>query len=67
MSFWTGQSSPKMDTLKKQRRELSEKKKALYTEYRKAQADMRQAVAVKANIDHLLGHADEQKNKAQER
>ena len=29
--------------------------------YRKAQADMRQAVAVKANIDHLLGHADEQK------
>ena len=35
--------------------------------YRKAQADMRQAVAVKANIDHLLGHADEQKNKAQER
>ena len=56
-----------MDTLKKQRRELSEKKKALYAEYRKAQADMRQAVAVKANIDHLLGHADEQKNKAQER
>ena len=25
------------------------------------------AVAVKANINHLLGHADEQKNKAQER
>ena len=24
-------------------------------------------VAVKANIDHLLGHTDEQKNKAQER
>ena len=36
-------------------------------DYRKAQADMRQAVAVKANIDHLLGHTDEQKNKAQER
>ena len=62
-----GAKLPKMDTLKKQRRELSEKKKALYAEYRKAQADMRQAVAVKANIDHLLGHADEQKNKAQER
>ena len=50
-----------MDTLKKQRPELSQKKKALYTEYRKAQADIRQAVAVKANIDHLLDHADEQK------
>ena len=62
-----GAKLPKMDTLKKQRRELSEKKKALYAEYRKAQVDMRQAVAVKANIDHLLGHADEQKNKAQER
>ena len=62
-----GVKLPKMDALKKERRELSEKKKALYAEYRKAQADMRQAVAVKANIDHLLGHADEQKNKAQER
>ena len=62
-----GAKLPKMDTLKKQNRELSEKKKALYAEYRKAQADMRQAVAVKANIDHLFCHADEQKNKAQER
>ena len=49
------------------RRELAEKKKALYAEYRKAQADMRQAVAVKANIDHLLGHTDGRENKAQER
>ena len=62
-----GAKLPKMDTLKKERRELSEKKKALYAEYRKAQADMRQAVAVKANIDHLLGHTDERENKAQER
>ena len=62
-----GAKLPKIDTLKKSRRELAEKKTALYAEYRKAQADMRQAVAVKANIDHLLGHADEQKNKAQER
>jgi hypothetical protein len=51
-----GAKLPKMDALKKERRELSEKKKALYAEYRKAQADMRQAVAVKANIDYLLGH-----------
>ena len=53
-----GAKLPKMDALKKERRELSEKKKALYAEYRKAQADMRQAVAVKANIDYLLGHTD---------
>ena len=38
-----------------------------YAEYRKAQAEMRQAVAVKANIDHLLGHTDGRENKAQER
>ena len=62
-----GAKLPKMDTMKKERRELSEKKKALYAEYRKAQADMRQAVAVKANIDHLLGHTDGRENKAQER
>lgn len=37
-----------------------------YAEYRKAQADMREAVAVKGNIDCLLGHTDE-RNKAQER
>ena len=55
-----------MDALKKKRRELAEKKKALYAEYRKAQADMREAVAVKGNIDHLLGHTDE-RDKAQER
>ena len=41
--------------------------KALYAEYRQAQADMRQAVAVKANIDHLLGVTDGRENKAQER
>ena len=62
-----GAKLPKMDTLKNQHRELSEKKKALYAEYRKAQADMRQAVAVKANIDHLLGVTDGRENKAQER
>ena len=62
-----GAKLPKMDALKKERRELSEKKTALYAEYRKAQADMRQAVAVKANIDHLLGVTDGRENKAQER
>lgn len=42
-------------------------KKELYAEYREAQRQMREAVAVKANIDHLLGITDERENKAQER
>ena len=37
------------------------------TEYRSAQEEMRQAVAVKANIDHLLGVTDGQRKKEQER
>ena len=62
-----GAKLPKIDVLKKSRRELAEKKKALYAEYRAAQADMRETVAVKANVDHLLGHTDGRENKAQER
>lgn len=62
-----GAKLPKMDTLKKSRQELAEKKKILYSEYRAAQQEMREAVAVKANIDHLLGLTDERKNKEQER
>ena len=42
-------------------------KKALYTEYRSAQEEMRQAVAVRTNIDHLLGVTDGQRKKEQER
>ena len=62
-----GGKLPKMDALKKSRRELAEKKKALYGEYRKAQREMREAVAVKTNIDHLLGVTGGRENKAQER
>ena len=62
-----GAKLPKMADMKKSRQELAGKKKARYAEYRKAQADMRQAVAVKANIDHLLGVTDGRENKAQER
>ena len=62
-----GAKLPKMADMKKSRQELAGKKKALYAEYRKAQADMRQAVAIKANIDHLLGVTDGRENKAQER
>lgn len=62
-----GEKLPKMDILKKQRRELAEKKKALYAEYRAAQRDMREAVAVKANIDHLLGLTNGRDDKEQTR
>ena len=62
-----GEKLPNMADMKKTRQELADKKKALYAKYRKAQADMRQAVAVKANIDHLLGHTDGRENKAPER
>lgn len=34
---------------------LAAEKKALYAEYYAAQRDMREALAVKTNIDHLLG------------
>ena len=43
------------------------RKKALYAEYRKAQADMREAVAVKGNIDFLRGYPEGREDKAQER
>ena len=62
-----GEKLPKMDVLKEKRRQLAAQKKALYTEYRSAQEEMRQAVAVKANIDHLLGVTDGQRKKKQER
>ena len=62
-----GGKLPRIDTLKKSRRELADKKKALYTEYREAQWQMRELVAVKGNVDHLLGLTDGRENKAQER
>ena len=46
---------------------LAGQKKELYAEYREVQRQMREAVAIKANIDHLLGITDERENKAQER
>lgn len=62
-----GAKLSKMDDMKKSRRELVEKRKALYAEYRDAQREMREAVAVKTNIDHLLGVTNGRENKAQER
>ena len=62
-----GAKLPKIEALKKSRRELAGQKKELYAEYRDAQRQMREAVAIKANIDHLLGVTDGRENKAQER
>lgn len=62
-----GAKLPKMDVLKEQRRKLAAQKKALYTEYRAAQRDMREAVAVKTNIDHLIGATGGRDHKEQER
>ena len=62
-----GEKLPKMAELKEKRRQLAARKKALYADYRTAQEEMRQAVAVKANIDHLLGVTGSQRKKEQER
>ena len=62
-----GAKLPKMAQLKEKRRKLAAEKKALYAKYRAAQQEMRQAVAVKTNIDCLLGVTDGHKNKEQER
>jgi len=53
-----GAKLPKMDALKTEWQTLTAAKKSQYTDYRAAQKDMREVVAVKSNIDHLLGIAD---------
>ena len=49
------------------REHTTARKKALYLEYRKAQQDMRELVAVKGSVDHLRGLTDSQRNKEQAR
>ena len=62
-----GEKLPKMDALKKKRRELIEQKKALSARYRAAQKEMREIVTVKGNIDHLLGLTGGRADKEQAR
>ena len=62
-----GEKLPKMDVLKEKRRQLAARKNALYLEYRKAQQNMRELVAVKGSVDHLRGLTDNQHNKEQTR
>jgi len=54
---------PKMDALKAESQKLTAEKKSLYAQYRAAQKKMREVVAVKGNIDHLLGLTGGAKNK----
>jgi hypothetical protein len=56
-----------MDALKAGAGRLAAEKKALYAEYRAAQSAMREIVAVKGNIDHLLDITGGPKNKEQAR
>lgn len=62
-----GAKLPKMDALKAEWQKLSTEQKTVYKEYRAVQKDMRELITAKANIDHLLGLTDTQKNKEMER
>ena len=62
-----GEKLPKMGALKEEWQTLTAAKKSEYSEYRDAQNDMHEVVAVKANIDHLLGIIGREKNKEMER
>ena len=62
-----GAKLPKMDALKTEWQTLTADKKSQYTEYRATQKEMREVVAVKSNIDHLLDLTDKGRNKELER
>ncbi len=62
-----GERLPKMDVLKTEWQTLAAMKKSGYRDYRAAQDAMREVIAVKANIDHLLGITGRDKNKEQAR
>ena len=62
-----GTKLPKMDELKRSRAELAERRKTLRVEYRAAQREMREIIAVKGNVDHVIGATGVRDNKEQER
>jgi len=63
----SGAKLPKMDALKQEWQHLTAEKKSAYREYREAKKEMQELFTAKANIDHLLGLTDTQKNKEMER
>ena len=62
-----GAKLPKMDALKAEHKKLSVEKSVAYKDYRATRKAMQDIVTTKANIDHLLGLTDAQKNKEMER
>jgi len=62
-----GRKLPKMDVLKSEWQALIASRKSLYPDYREARKSMREALAIKTNIDYLLGFTDGQRNKEIER
>lgn len=62
-----GGKLPKMETLRQERQKLIAEKKTAYADYKKARADMREVVTIKANIDRLLEVTGDGKNKEMER
>jgi capsule polysaccharide export protein KpsE/RkpR len=62
-----GGKLPKMDALKAEWQKLTADKKALYSQYRAAQKEMREVIAVRSNVDHLLGVTGGQRNREAER
>ena len=62
-----GAKLPKMDTLKSDYQQMAADKKIAYREYRAAKKDMQEVITAKANIDHLFGLTNEQRNKETER
>lgn len=62
-----GAKLPKMGVLQEEWRKLAQRKRKLYGEYQIARHDMREVTAAKANIDYLLGYAEQTTRKEQER
>ena len=62
-----GAKLPRMDTLKKSRADLAVRRKELREQYRAAQRDMRELVAVKGNVEHLLNVTGGRDDKEQAR
>ena len=62
-----GKMLPKMDVLIAETRKLESQKKAVYMEYKSIKKDMKELVAVKTNIDYLLGITSKHNSKEVQR
>lgn len=62
-----GAKLPKMGQLIAEGKKLMQRKQKLYGQYQMTRHDMREVTAAKANIDYLLGNAEQKTRKEQER